>query len=181
MSYNLNTSDPNLWQTSTDAAITDTSTNYNFGVVKAGGSDGDKLKTIDVVETDQSLYGSQLIVGPNATGFGDASGAVMTPNSNYIMSLINVTGDASQARLNETKAVNLVKTATAVRAGYWNIFSGEFTTPPSTGNNWAALTATGIGTDAEVQANSNGRGVKGQLTYAMPQAPVNDDYDQYSG
>lgn len=176
--YKLNTGSANLRQASSDAAITATSTNVNTGVIQAGGSDGSKLNTTGKqTETLQDKYGSQLVVNANATGVGRSTGDVVEFDTSYTMSLEDVSvGSVERPKINGTKTVKVIQVESAVRAGHWNIFTGQWDVAPTGVNNFGDF-----GTDQEIATSSNGRGLKGQFTYHTQSRVINDDYDPYNG
>lgn len=166
------------------SAITSTSTVINGGVIKGGGgSNGSKLDVKGWTLEDQSLYGSQIATGTNL-----AKGTTNGPVANQEVRTFTIQGitqniatvssnvlrggsDPDRDKIANKTAVRTYKVATAVRAGYWNIFTGEFTTPPSTANDVSSF-----GTDHANSGSSNGRGLLGEGSYAGQSSITNFDY-----
>lgn len=77
-------------------------------------------------------------------------------------------------------AMRTTRTATAVRAGYWNPYEGVFTTEPTTANDYGdEMTPKGTDTspDDTVEKSSDGRTNVGQFAYRFGgPLPVTGDY-----
>lgn len=181
MAYTLNAGSADFSKTTSTGAIVNADIVINGGTIKGGGGNGTNLKTIDLVDGDQLKYGSQVVVTDNVTGSSITRGNEILANNQYSVMLTNVAlaDNAESPKINETKAVRTSRVALAVKAGYWNIFTGEFDVAPTGVNDFAAA-PTGFGSDQEVSASSNGRGLKGQFTYATQGNPVNEDYDPFT-
>jgi hypothetical protein len=74
--------------------------------------------------------------------------------------------------------VRTTRTTTAIRAGYWNIYTGTWSTTPTTAvdNFWDIANDTTSSTSTD-QAATPTRSVPGELTYKLGQpSPVSVDY-----
>lgn len=85
--------------------------------------------------------------------------------------------------IHRQEKVRTTRTGTAIRAGYWNIYSGSWSTTPTTAVDafWdnAGNTTSSTSTD---QAASPTRAAPGELVYKTGKlAPVLDDYDSKTG
>lgn len=93
--------------------------------------------------------------------------------------LTHAADDAENARsIHRQEVVTSTRTATAIRAGYWNIYSGQWSTDPTTATDpfWDIENNTTSATSTD-QAASPTRSVPGELTYKLGQpAPVSVDY-----
>lgn len=90
--------------------------------------------------------------------------------------------DFGQRRpIHKIEAVRTVKTATAIRNGYWDVYSGSWTTAPTESNDWGnGWRSEGTGTLDEA-ANPT-RTKPGELVYDDGSAaPKLADYNTYSG
>ena len=75
--------------------------------------------------------------------------------------------------INKLEHLYTTRTATAIRAGFWNIFTGEFTTAP--------VTADDIGTVGTDDAAVPTQAIPGELVYKEPKPlPVQDNYQARS-
>jgi hypothetical protein len=78
--------------------------------------------------------------------------------------------------INSIEAFDTRKIATAIRAGYWNIYTGQFTTDPTV--SYDTMHKSVVGTDDVDKAAHVGRSYTGTLTYlAGSKNPVNKVYD----
>lgn len=85
--------------------------------------------------------------------------------------------------IHKLETVRTRRLTTAIRAGYWNIYSGQFSTAPTVAvDNWydiANQTTSATSTD---DAAVPSRDVPGELTYKLGQeTPVNVDYKAKNG
>lgn len=87
--------------------------------------------------------------------------------------------DAGNARsIHRQEVVTTTRTATAIRAGYWDIYSGSWSTSPTTATDafWDIANDTTSSTSTD-DAASPTRSVPGELTYKLGQpVPVSTDY-----
>lgn len=86
-------------------------------------------------------------------------------------------GDPSLLKsINSIEAFDTRKIATAIRAGYWNIYTGQFTTNPTV--SYDTMHKSVVGTADVDNAAHVGRSYTGTLTYlAGSKNPVNKVYD----
>lgn len=166
------------------SAVTATSTKNVGGAVKNAGSStlvdnvalGDQNVSIfgstvvDGADTDKSLsagtfkYDNQRPVAKRVTT------TLATVSKPFLQSGALVPGNLRLLHKRESYKVN--KIATAIRAGYWNIYTGTWTTPPT-------ATTESPGTD---EAATPTRSVPGELVYKTgAKVPVQDNYKAKTG
>lgn len=120
---------------------------------------------IDGTDTDKALSGGTIAhnhVKPLAFRLTSELGGVSNTG------LSTTANDPSQVRvLHKRESYKVVKTATAIRAGFWNIYTGKWTTNPTS-------TTENPGTD---NAASVTRAAPGKLVYKTGAGlPVRDNY-----
>lgn len=93
--------------------------------------------------------------------------------------LTHAANDTANARsIHRQEVVTTTRTATAIRAGYWDIYSGSWSTSPTTATDafWDIANDTTSSTSTD-DAASPTRSVPGELTYKLGQpVPVSTDY-----
>jgi hypothetical protein len=98
--------------------------------------------------------------------------------------LTHAADDASNARsIHRQEKVTTTRTSTAIRAGYWNTYTGQWSTPPTTAtdNFWDIANDTTSATSTDEAATPT-RAVPGELTYKLGNpAPVSVDYKAKTG
>lgn len=92
--------------------------------------------------------------------------------------------DTANARsIHRQEKVTTTRTASAIRAGYWNIYTGKWTTNPTTATDpfWDVANDTTSSTSTDEAATPT-RGVPGELTYKLGNpTPVSVDYKAKTG
>lgn len=161
------------------SAVTASSTNNNGGSVVNGGTTS-LLDSLDLGYSDVGVFGSSVVDG-NDTDKALSAGTFSYSNQNPVAkrvteSLSGVSntylrsGSSYHSDIHSIHKIESVTTrrlTTAIRAGYWNIYSGTWTNPVTVG-------VDSFGTDDA--ANPTGA-VPGELTYKTGAAvPVQDDY-----
>lgn len=171
-------------QSDGSSAVTATSTKNKGGAVKNAGTStlvdnvtlGDQnvgvsgSTVIDGSDTDKALsagtfkYDNQRPVSKRVTT------SLATVSNTFLRSGALVPGHLRLLHKRESYKVN--KIATAIRAGYWNIYTGTWTTPPT-------ATTESPGTD---EAATPTRSVPGELVYKTgAKVPVQDNYKAKTG
>lgn len=85
--------------------------------------------------------------------------------------------------INKLETLRTYKVTTAIRAGYWNIYTGKFTTPPTVSVDpfWNNSTGSTSGTSTDTAAAAS-RTAPGKLVYKIGAAnPVRADYAAKTG
>jgi hypothetical protein len=161
------------------SATTPSSTQNNSGTVLNGGST-QVLSSVNLGYSDVGVFGSSVVDGNetdkvlNAGTFSynnqkpvakrvtkELSGVANT----YLQSGAAVPGNIRS--IHKLEVLRTLKQTTAIRAGYFDIYSGKFTTPP---NNVVDTLATD-------DAASPSREVPGELQYKTgAPVPVQDNY-----
>lgn len=161
------------------SAVTNLSTNNNGGSVLNGGSTSE-LQSVDLGYSNVGVFGSYVVDGTDtdkALSAGTFSYNNQKPvakrltdqlsgvNNSYLSSGASVPGNVRSIHKLETLRTR--KLTTAIRAGEWNIYSGQWATKPST-------VVDSLATD---DAASPSRSVPGELVYKTgAKVPVQDNY-----
>lgn len=85
--------------------------------------------------------------------------------------------------IHRQEVVRSRRLTTAIRAGYWNIFSGQFSTAPTVAvdNTWSNSAGATVATSSDDSANPS-RTAPGELTIKLgQQVPVNSGYKPKNG
>lgn len=85
--------------------------------------------------------------------------------------------------INKLETLRTYKVTTAIRAGYWNIYTGKFTTPPTVSVDpfWDNSTGSTSNTSTDAAASAS-RTAPGKLTYKIGAAnPVRANYATKTG
>jgi hypothetical protein len=168
----------------------------NGGSATRIGSSSTKLDNVNVTRTVDDVFGSTVIDGDD-TNKSLSSGTFAYNNQSPIAkkvttSLAGVANDvlrsgASTPRLvrsiHRQEKVRTTRYTTAVRAGYWNIYSGQWSTTPTTAVDafWDNANDTTSATSTD-QAASPSRSIPGELVYKTGKLePVQDDYKSKTG
>lgn len=168
----------------------------NGGVAARVGSVSTLLDNVQVSRHNKEVFASTVLdnsVADKAVSAGTFAFNNQAPISKKVTtSLAGVSNTvlrsaASQPGLirgiHRQEKVRTRRLTTAIRAGHWNIFSGTFSTTPTTAVDlfWdnAGNTTSATSTD---QAASPTRAAPGELVYKTGKlAPVLDDYDSKTG
>lgn len=167
------------------SAVTATSTVNRGGVAKRVGTSSTVLDNVSIGNQGVSVFGSTVIDGTD-TDKALSGGTIAHDHVKPIMArvttelggvsttaLATTANDPTQLRsIHKRESYKVNKIATAIRAGYWNIYSGTWTTNPT------ATTET-PGTD---EAATPTRSVPGELVYKTgAKVPVQDNYKAKTG
>ena len=166
------------------AAVTASSTNNDNGSVLNGGSTA-VLNSVALGYSDVGVFGSSVTDGDDtdkALSAGTFSYSNQKPvakrvtktlsgvSNTYLQSGAAVPGNVRS--IHSIQAIRTRRLTTAIRAGYWNIYSGQFTTPPTVA----------VDTFANDDAASPTREVPGELVYKTgAPVPVQDNYKEKTG
>jgi hypothetical protein len=161
------------------SVVTKSSTNNNGGSVLNGGSTAE-LQSVDLGYSNVGVFGSSVIDGTNtdkALSAGTFSYSNQNPvakrltntlsgvNNSYLQSGASVPGNVRS--IHKLEVLRTRKLTTAIRAGDWNIYSGQWATEPS------VVVDTLVSDDAA----SPSRNMPGELVYKTgAPVPVQDDY-----
>jgi hypothetical protein len=166
------------------SAVTATSTKNIGGAVINGGTTT-ILDSVDLGYSDVGVFGSSVADGTDtdkALSAGTFSYNNQSPIAKRVTeTLSGVTNTVLQSgadqpglirSIHKLEVVRTRRLTTAIRAGYWNIYSGSFTTPPTVA----------VDTFATDEAATPTRSVPGELTYKTgAPTPVNDNYKEKTG
>lgn len=162
------------------SAVTATSTVNRGGVAKRVGTSSTVLDNVSIGNQGVSVFGSTVIDGTD-TDKALSGGTIAYNHLKPITARVTTTlggvsstalsttaNDPSQVRLlHKRESYKVVKTATAIRAGHWNIYTGKWTVNPTS-------TTETPGTD---NAASVSRSAPGKLVYKTGASlPVRDNY-----
>lgn len=173
------------------SAVTATSTVNNGGVMKANGGDvtGALLTTNATSSVNLGVFASTPIDGDHADKV--ISGGTFAHNHTAPLSFL-VTGElagvsndalasaASNAEYYRNPAprekVRTRRLTTAIRAGYWNIYSGTWSTAPTVAvDNWWSISAgAGVSATPDTAANPT-QEVPGHLHFIAPSSKTVTD------
>jgi len=161
------------------SAVTQSSTNNNGGSVLNGGSTAE-LQSIDLGYSNVGVFGSSVVDGADtdkALLAGTFSYSNQSPvakrltsklsgvSNSYLKSGASVPGNVRS--IHKLEVVRTRKLTTAIRAGYWNIYFGQWSTNPDVV----------VDTLASDDAASPSRSMPGELVYKTgAPVPVQDDY-----
>lgn len=160
-------------------AVTLSSTNNNGGSVLNGGSTAE-LTSLDLGYSNVGVFGSSVVDGTDtdkALSAGTFSYNNQSPvakrltdtisgvSNSYLQSGAAVPGNIRS--IHKLEVLRTRKLTTAIRAGDWNIYSGQWTTEPS-------IVVDTLESD---DAASPSRNMPGELVYKTgAPVPVQDDY-----
>lgn len=161
------------------SSVTKSSTNNNHGSVLNGGSTNE-LQSINLGYSNVGVFGSSVVDGTNtdkALSAGSFSYSNQHPvakrvtkklsgvNNSYLQSGASDPGNIRS--IHKLEVLRTRKLTTAIRAGYWNIYSGRWGTDPSIV----------VDTLASDNAASPSRDMPGELVYKTgAPVPVQDNY-----
>ena len=166
------------------SAVTATSTNNKGGAVVNGGTTT-ILDSVDLGYSNVGVFGTAVVNGDD-TDKALSAGTFSYNNDSPIAKRVTTTlsgvtntvlrSGASQPGLirsiHKLEVVRTRRLTTAIRAGYWNIYSGSFTTPPTVA----------VDSFPSDDAANPSRTVPGELTYKTgAPTPVNDNYKAKTG
>jgi|694.fasta_scaffold60647_8 hypothetical protein len=182
-------------QTDGSTAVTRTSTVNNGGTAINVGSSSTVLDNRSLGRDNQGVFGS-TVVSNASKDYADlalASGTFAYNNAEPIgVKLTDTLAGSvsntflrsggsdlgSRRSIHRQEKVRTTRTTTAIRAGYWNIYSGTWNTTPTTAvdNFWDIANDTTSATSTDEAATPT-RGTPGELTYKLGQeTPVSVDY-----
>lgn len=183
-------------QTDGSSAVTSSSTNNNHGTAMNVGSSATVLETRNLGASNVGVFASTPYDGGSADEALSA-GTFAYNNTAPIAQRLTTTlsgvsnttlrsgaNDQTSLRsIHRQEKVRTTRTTTAIRAGYWNIYSGTWSTNPTTAvdNFWdnAGNTTSATSTD---QAATPTRSVPGELVYKTGKlSPVMDNYKAKTG
>lgn len=165
---------------------------YNGGSAKDIGSASTALNAVAFGRPKQLTFGSTVVSGTqNVTGglaagtFG-TNGAVIRWVTSDVAGVANTTMStlglqpAQQRMINKRESVRGDGKATAIRAGYWNIYGASWNTTPTTGNDmsgWLTTQSAGSGAGTSLDDAASPTAAKpGELVYSEQRQPKQDDY-----
>jgi hypothetical protein len=160
------------------SAVTKTSTKNDGGsIVKAGAVNPSLANAVSVSSPSVGVFGSTVVpdtVTANDYATKSVSAKVFAKNNQQPqgMKLTDPlkSGALVPGLIRSIHKLEVLKTrrlTTAIRAGHWNIYTGQFTTPPTVATDTLA-------TD---EAATPTRAVPGELVYKTgASVPVQDDY-----
>lgn len=166
------------------SAVTATSTNNKGGAVVNGGTTT-LLDTVELGYSNVGVFGSS-VVDNNDADKALSAGTFSYSNQKPVAKRVTTTlsgvsntvlrSGADQPGLirsiHKLEVVRTRRLTTAIRAGYWNIYSGSFTTPPTVA----------VDTLATDEAATPTRSVPGELVYKTgAPTPVQDNYKAKTG
>ncbi len=158
-----------------------TSTNNNNGTVMAGGSSSTKLSKLGINRADVEVFAS-TVVESNVVGNAKAiSGGVFAHNhtspltarvtkelAGVVSSALSKPSDVVGRSINKLESVVTNKTATAFRAGSFNLYTGKYAAGSVT------TTTDNLGNDVAANPTDNN---PGRLVYQLSKpAPVSTSY-----
>lgn len=182
-------------QTNGSSPVTKASTANNGGTAMNAGSSSTVLKNKTLGRDNQNVFGSK-VVSDAVIDYADpalSSGTFAYNNTKPIATRITTTlaGSVSNSFLrsggsdlgsrrsiHRQEKVRTTRTTTAIRAGYWNIYTGRWTTSPTTAVDsfWDIANDTTSATSTDNAADPT-RSVPGELTYKLGQkVPVSTTY-----
>jgi hypothetical protein len=182
-------------QTDGSSAVTASSTVNNGGVAINVGASATLLANRALGANNQTVFGSTVVSDATADYADPAlSGGTFAYNNNRPVAVKFTTtlagsesntflrsgaSDLSSRRsIHRQEKVRTTRTTTAIRAGYWNIYSGTWSTTPTTAVDafWDIANDTTSSTSTDEAATPT-RSVPGELTYKLGQpSPVSVDY-----
>lgn len=125
---------------------------------------------IDGADTNEALSASVIAYNNQRPIAKRVSTTISGQSNDILQSGAGVPGDARS--INKRESFKVSKIATAIRAGEWNIYTGEWGSPPT-------ATTESPGDD---HAATPTRTIPGEFTYKLGQPiPVNDDYKAKNG
>lgn len=181
-------------QTDGASAVTSSSTVNNGGAAINVGSSSSLLSNQALGRDDQGVFGSTVIAVASGDYADPAIAGTFAYNNVEPISikvtdtlagsvsndaLLSGAADANRRSIHRQETVRSTRTTTAIRAGYWNIYSGQWTTPPTTAvdNHFDNANDTTSVTSTD-EAASPSRAVPGELVYKLGQpVPVYADYE----
>lgn len=177
------------------SAVTRTSTVNNGGTAINVGSSSTILDNRALGANNQTVFGS-TVVSNAVVDYADPalSGGTFAYSNNRPTAVKLTTTLAgsvsntflrsgasdlgSRRSIHRQEKVRTTRTTTAIRAGYWNIYTGTWSTTPTTAvdNFWDIANDTTSSTSTD-QAATPTRSIPGELTYKLGQpSPVSVDY-----
>jgi hypothetical protein len=192
-----------VWNISTESYVAYTGSklagaNDKGGVIKAGGTIADSSWTsIGQAEGDVSLFGSQVVSGTNHVPILKGDGAIFCGGGHVIRKVTTDIAGRSNTALrsggsdsanisNSIKQLGKLsgrKVKTAIRAGYWDSFTAEWSDTPHVTASGAWNIATGADNSSTLktsdtdQAANPSLATPGELVYMQgSNTPKQDDY-----
>ena len=176
------------------SAVTATSTRNNHGTAINVGTSS-LLSNQSLGREDSTVFGSTVV--SNATNdyanpvldagtfaFNNNRPVAMKVTSTLAGSIDNTflrsgaSDLGSRRSIHRQEKVRTTRTSTAIRAGSWNIYTGQWTSTPTTAvDAFYSISAGETSATSTDEAASPSRAVPGELTYKLGQkAPVSVDY-----
>lgn len=182
-------------QTDGASAVTATSTKNNHGTAMNIGSSASLLSNRSLGRSDISVFGSTVIsdavidyadpaLSSGVFAYNNARPVAVRLTTTLAGTVVNTflrsaASDLSSRRsIHRQEKVRTTRTTTAIRAGYWNIYTGTWSTTPTTAvdNFWDISNDTTSSTSTDEAATPT-RTTPGELTYKLGQPlPVSVDY-----
>lgn len=178
------------------SASTSTSTDNNGSAMIGLGANATNVTNVGLGRPVMSVFGSTVVNGdqtdPAVSGgtfaynnnrgvirrvTATVAGGVATNPASFLTSGASHTN--GRTSIHKIQSIGTSDIGTRIRAGDWNIYSGEFTTALTAGTlNFHAIDG---GANVDNAANVS-RSAPGELTYRDGSAlPVNDDYPEKTG
>lgn len=177
------------------SAVTRTSTLNNGGTAINVGSSSTILNNRALGANNQTVFGSTVVSNAVVDYANPALSGGTFAYSNNRPTAVKLTTTlagsvsntflrsgasdlGSRRSIHRQEKVRTTRTTTAIRAGYWNIYTGTWSTTPTTAvdNFWDIANDTTSSTSTD-QAATPTRSVPGELTYKLGQpSPVSVDY-----
>ena len=174
------------------STVTKQSTKNNHGVALNVGTASTVLQTSSLGRANQTVFAS-TVINNDAADPALSSGTFAYNNSKPVGVKLTTTlagsvnntflrsgaSDLSSRRsIHRQEKVRTNRFTTAIRAGYWNIYTARWTSTPTTAvDNFWDLENDTTSTTSTDQAASPTRATPGELTYKLGQkAPVSVDY-----
>lgn len=180
-------------QTDGSSSVTVSSTVNNGGTAMNVGSSA-LLNNQSLGRDDQGVFGSTVI--SNATNdYADpaVNGTFAYNNVSPISikvtdtlagsvsndALLGGAADGNRRSIHRQEKVRSTRTTTAIRAGYWNMYNGSWSTTPTTAvDAFFSNSANSTSSTSTDEAASPTRAVPGELVYKLGQpVPVSVDYE----
>lgn len=129
---------------------------------------------INVYHAERNLDNTALVpVGNLRAGYYAMRGVpLQVYNAGTIIETMgSPSSDFGRRKVNSRASVRSHLVATAIRAGYWDVFSGTFSTDPTAQNDYSSF-----GLDSEVQDAASGYGTAGEFAWRYGITTTQDDY-----
>lgn len=142
--------------------------------------------TINRTDIFDASYSVSFIKG--TFGVNEAENFIMKKFDGNVHGQVNTklqsgAADYGRDKVHRIFALRTSKVTTAIRQGKWNIFTGQFTTDPSTSNDYTSMDIDGSNVpDEEAKDSTTKYGTKGELIYNHGgRAVKQQDYEAKTG